>query len=84
MGGGATDPAAGYMAGLGSFARGQGVYEVEHAKAEAINFDTMQKWNQALRVRQQQLRQEKQKGEAQQRAERDARVARIEAHGRRP
>ena len=43
---GATDPAAGYMAGLGAYARGQGVYEVEDAQARAINFGTMQKWNQ--------------------------------------
>jgi hypothetical protein len=81
MGGGVTDPVAGYMAGLGSFARGQGVYEVEHAKAQAINFETMQKWNQALRARQQQLQREKQKEEAQQQARCDARVARMELDG---
>ena len=77
-GGGAIDPAAGYMAGLGSFARGQGVYEVEDAKAQAINFETMQKWNQELRVRQQQLQVEKRQVEAQRSAERDARVDRME------
>src|SRR4051812_48921313 len=77
-GGGAVDPAAGYMAGLGSFARGQGAYELLDAKAQAINFETMQKWNQALRVRQQQLQKDKQAEEAKRRAERDARVERME------
>jgi hypothetical protein len=48
------------------------------AKAQAINFETMQKWNQALRLRQQQLEREKQQQEAQLRAERDARVERME------
>ena len=47
-----ADPGAGYMAGLGSFARGQGVYQLEKAKADAINADTMIKWNKALRARQ--------------------------------
>jgi hypothetical protein len=75
---GATDPAAGYMAGLGSFARGQGVYEVEDAKARAINLDTMTKWNKELRARQQQLKQEKAREDAQRRAQRDARVERME------
>jgi hypothetical protein len=54
------DPAAGYMAGLGSFARGQGSYQLDKAKADAINVDTMAKWNKALRARQLALRQEKQ------------------------
>ena len=47
-----ADPAAGYMAGLGSYARGQGVYALEKAKADAINVETMVKWNKALRARQ--------------------------------
>ena len=46
------DPAAGYMAGLGSYARGQGVYSLEKAKADSINAETMIKWNKALRARQ--------------------------------
>ena len=45
-----ADPAAGYMAGLGAFARGQGVYALEKAKADAINVETMIKWNKALRA----------------------------------
>ena len=49
------------MAGLGSFARSQGVYQLEKAKADAINADTMIKWNKALRARQQALREDKQK-----------------------
>ncbi len=44
-----SDPAAGYMAGLGSFARSQGVYKLEKARADSINADTMIKWNKALR-----------------------------------
>ena len=48
-----ADPGAGYMAGLGSFARSQGVYQLEKAKADAINVETMIKWNKALRARQQ-------------------------------
>jgi hypothetical protein len=66
------------MAGLGAFARGQGVYEVQNAQAQAINLQTMLKWNQALRARQKELQEEKQKEEAQERARRDARVARME------
>ena len=56
-----ADPAAGYMAGLGSYARGQGVYQVQKAKADSINVDTMLKWNRALRARQAVLREEKRK-----------------------
>ena len=55
------DPAAGYMAGLGSFARGQGAYQLDKAQADAINVDTMAKWNKALRARQAALREDKQK-----------------------
>jgi hypothetical protein len=76
--GGATDPAAGYMAGLGAFARGQGVYEVDDAKAQQINLQTMLKWNKELRARQQQLQAQKQQEAAQRVAARDARVARME------
>jgi hypothetical protein len=77
-GGGAVDPAGGYMAGLGSFARGQGVYEVEHAQAQSINFDTMTKWNTALRARQAELQKQKEQEDAKFRAQRDARVERME------
>jgi hypothetical protein len=76
--GGATDPAAGYMAGLGAFARGQGVYELDDAKAQQINLQTMLKWNKELRARQQQLQAQKQQEAAQRVAARDARVARME------
>ena len=73
-----ADPAAGYMAGLGSYARGQGVYQLEKAKADAINVDTMVKWNKALRARQQALREEKQKKAARLEAEREVGVKRME------
>jgi len=75
---GGTDPSAGYMAGLGAFARGQGVYQLENAQAQAINQETMIKWNKELRARQQQLQQEKQKEDARLQAQRDARVAQME------
>ncbi|WP_422928857.1 hypothetical protein [Singulisphaera sp. PoT] len=75
---GAVDPAGGYMAGLGSYARGQGVYEVEDAKAQAINLDTMLKWNKALRARQRALHAEEAKEQAARDAQRDARVEQAE------
>jgi hypothetical protein len=72
------DPAAGYMAGLGSFARGQGAYQLDKAKADAINVETMVKWNRALRARQASLQEERQK-EARQKDEALARrVAQLE------
>src|SRR5262245_48065191 len=74
----ATDPAAGYMAGLGSFARGQGTYELLDAQAQAINIETMKKWNQELRGRQQELQEQRRQADAAARAQRDARVARME------
>lgn len=77
-GGWGADPASGYMAGLGAYARGQGVYEVEDAKAQAINLDTTLKWNKALRARQKALRKEAQENAANQAAARDERVARQE------
>ena len=76
FGGWGADPAAGYMAGLGAYARGKGVYDVENAKAQAINFETMQKWNTALRARQAALRQQQARDDARAEAGREARVAR--------
>ena len=72
------DPGAGYMAGLGSFARGQGAYQLAKAQADAINVDTMAKWNKALRARQLALR-EDQRREAEKREEaREQRAEQIE------
>ena len=76
-GGWGSNPAAGYMAGLGSYARGEGVYEVEQAKAQAINLDTMLKWNKALRARQATLRAQQQKDTARAEVARDADLKRI-------
>ena len=45
-----ADPSAGYMAGLGSFARGQGAYQLDKAKADAINDDTLSPLVQAALV----------------------------------
>jgi hypothetical protein len=65
-----ANPSSGYMAGLGAFARGQGVYQVEKAKADAINADTMIKWNKALRARQLALREDQRKEASKQAAQR--------------
>jgi len=73
-----ADPASGYMAGLGSFARGQGVYQLEKAKADSINVDTMVKWNKALRARQLVLREDKRKAAVKRDAEREARVEQMD------
>src|SRR5262249_14213771 len=70
-----ADPAAGYMAGLGAYARGQGVYALEKAKADAINRETMLKWNKALRARQLALREEQRKEAAARLAATEAAVA---------
>jgi hypothetical protein len=73
----ASNPNASYMAGLGSFARGEGVYQVENARAQSINLGTMLKWNKALRARQKELQAEQLKTANQQEAERQQRVARF-------
>jgi hypothetical protein len=72
MAGWGGDPAAAYMTGLGSYARGRGVYELDRAKAHAINTDTAIKWNKALRERQRVLRAEQRKEEAEEEAKREA------------
>jgi hypothetical protein len=73
-----ADPGAGYMAGLGSYARGAGSYQLEKAKADAINEETMVKWNKALRARQKALREDKEKEASKREAEREARVAQMD------
>jgi hypothetical protein len=73
-----ADPAAGYMAGLGAYARGQGVYQLDQAKADAINVDTMIKWNKALRARQLALREERRKEAAKREAQREAKLEQLE------
>jgi hypothetical protein len=67
-----SSPEAGLMAGLGSYARGQGIYELDKAKADAINADTMIKWNKALRARQAALIADQQQEDAQREADREA------------
>jgi hypothetical protein len=69
-----ANPQSGYMAGLGAYARGRGVYELEKAKADAINLQTMLKWNKALRARQLALREEQRKEAVELTAERVASV----------
>jgi hypothetical protein len=73
-----ADPGAGYMAGLGSYARGQGAYQQDKAKADAINVDTMVKWNKALRARQKALREENQKKAIKDEAAREVNAEQIE------
>jgi hypothetical protein len=70
MAGWGGDPAAAYMTGLGSYARGQGVYLVDQAKARAIDVDTAIKWNKALRARQRVLREEQRNQAAEEEARR--------------
>lgn len=72
-----ADPASGYMAGLGAYARGLGVYQLDQAKADAINVDTMLKWNKALRARQRALREEQEKEAAKQEAAREAKLEQL-------
>jgi hypothetical protein len=71
---GGGNPNATYMAGLGSYARNQGVYQQEQAQADSVNVDTMIKWNKALRARQAALNEDKQKETAKQRAQQGVRV----------
>jgi hypothetical protein len=74
-GGWGADPQSGYMAGLGAYARGAGVYALDKAQADSINADTMIKWNKALRARQKALREEQQKDDARKQAEQARRDA---------
>jgi hypothetical protein len=74
-----ADPGAGYMAGLGSFARGQGAYAVDKAKADAINLQTMLKWNKALRASQARLKAEKTRAAVVDEVGRESRVAEVNA-----
>jgi hypothetical protein len=71
---GGGNPNATYMAGLGSYARDQGVYQQEQAQADSVNLDTMIKWNRALRARQLALNEDKRKEAAKQQARQDVRV----------
>jgi hypothetical protein len=72
-----ANPSAGYMAGLGSFARGRGAYLLDKAQADAINVETMAKWNKALRARQLAVREDQQKEAAKRDAARSERVERL-------
>jgi hypothetical protein len=65
------DPAAGYMAGVGAYARGVGAYELLDAQAQSINADTIIKWNKALRERQREIQRQMREAQARQLA-RDA------------
>src|SRR5688500_5664855 len=43
-----ADPGAGYLAGAGAYARGQGVYNLMTAQAKSIERESLIKWNKAL------------------------------------
>jgi hypothetical protein len=73
-----ADPGAGFMAGLGSYTLGQGACQQDKAKADAINVDTMIKWNKALRARQKALREDKQKKAIKEEAAREVKAEQIE------
>lgn len=53
-----SNPNASFMTGLGNFAQARGQQEVSFAQARAINEQTVEKWNKALRERQRQLDQD--------------------------
>jgi hypothetical protein len=70
-----ANPASGYMAGLGAFARGQGEYELNAAKARSIDQETVERWNKALHARQRALQKDLDEAEAK-------RVAQYQAEAR--
>jgi hypothetical protein len=73
-GGWGADPASGYMAGLGSYARGQGAYEEADAKAQSINADTIIRWNKALQAQKRAELEQRQKADAKAAVEQAARA----------
>jgi hypothetical protein len=75
MAGWGGDPMAAYMTGLGSYARAQGVYKIDRAKARAIEIDNTIKWNKAVRARQRVLRQDQKEQAAEEEAERQGKLA---------
>ncbi len=75
MAGWGGDPAAAYMTGLGSYARGRGVYAIDRAKADSIQIDNTIKWNKAVRARQRVLRQDQKEQQAEDDARRDEKLA---------
>ena len=75
MAGWGGDPMAAYMTGLGSYARRQGVYKIDRAKARAIKIDNTIKWNKAVRARQRVLRQDQKEQAAEEEAERQGKLA---------
>ena len=73
-----ADPAPVTWRGWARTRRGQGVYQDEKAKADAINADTMIKWNKALRARQLALREEQRKEASSGKPQRQVRVEEME------
>lgn len=59
-----ANPQAGYMAGLGAYARGAGEYALNDAKARQIDQQTVEQWNKALRARQRALQKDLDEAEA--------------------
>lgn len=72
-----SNPNASFMTGIGNFARARGQQEVDFAKARAINEQTVEKWNKAMRERQRQLDQDKAQKDAAQAEANSARAQRL-------
>ena len=71
-----ANPAAGYMAGLGSFGAARGPIWSNKAEADSINVETMTRWNKALRARQAAVREDQAREAARRQAARQERVDR--------
>ncbi len=75
-----ADPGAGYMAASGAYARGQGAYDVELAKAQSIERDSLIKWNKALMAQRRVLDAKKSQKDAQDQAEARVEIATNNLH----
>lgn len=71
----ATDPASGYMTGLGNYARSYGQYEVSDAQATSMNIDNVVKWNKALRAENKRVNKQRAEYEAKLKSEALARAS---------
>lgn len=67
-----ADPASGYMAGAGAYARGRGIYNLQTAQAQSIERDSLIKWNKAMAEQNKVLAAEKAKQDAQDAARKSA------------
>ncbi len=75
-----SNPNASFMSGMGSYARGQGVYNLETAKAQSIERDSLIRWNKAMMAQQKVVQAQLAKEEAAAAAETEARAAANQLH----